>query len=176
MLLLHYSITHQKRNATQRKWSQSGADQRPHYACSFLWATAWRCLVGGLVDTNGSVSWNTSRRTHSIGLRINETSLNISKSMWIDDSKNVGNDAPCECEERLLDTLVNFRWRFHEANGKFIRELTALLLSNHSLIRPIRFVTNKDLINTFWGMLLNVWVPGPDVWWTLGVRFGRNQG
>ena len=68
---------------------QIGVDTR-QLGISFLWATAWHCLVGRLVNTNGTVSWKTSRRTRGIGLRINETSLNIPKSVWINNSKKSG--------------------------------------------------------------------------------------
>ena len=56
---------------------------------SFLWATAWRCLIGGLVNTDGTVSRNASRWTRSVGLRINKTSLDIPKSVWIGNWKEM---------------------------------------------------------------------------------------
>ena len=184
-----FRVTRQK----HRRCNESGhrAEQTGHFiiinACqigvdtklgvSFLWATAWGCLVGGLINTNGTVSRNTNHRTRSICLRINETSLDIPKFVWLGNLKSIGNDAPSKREECLLDTLVNLRRCFHETDVKFIREFTALLFADCSLLHPIRFVTNKNLINTFWGMLLNVRVPGPNVWQFLSVRLlGKSRG
>jgi len=61
----------------------------------------------------------------------------------------MGTTQPSEREKSILDTLVILCRRLHEANAKFIRQLMTLLFGDRSLIRPIRFVADQNLIDTF---------------------------
>ena len=72
-------------------------------------------------------------------------------------------DAPCECEERLLDSLVHLGGCLHEPNAQLFGKLSTLLLRHCSLVSPVGLVANEDLVYAFRRMLLDVGVPGTDV-------------
>ncbi len=71
---------------------------------------------------------------------------------------------PREREESILDTIIVLCRRLHEANTKFIREFATLLFCNCTFIRPVRLIADQDLIDTFRSMLLDVCVPGSNIW------------
>jgi hypothetical protein len=73
-------------------------------------------------------------------------------------------NAPSECKERLLDTLVHLSRGLHEPDAKLVGKLAALLLRHSALVRPVRLVADEDLVHAFRGVLLDVRVPCSDVW------------
>jgi len=75
----------------------------------------------------------------------------------------MGEDLPRESEESFFDTFVDLRRSLDELDSEFLGQLTALLLCDSSLIRPIRFVANKNLVNALRSMLFDVCVPSADV-------------
>jgi hypothetical protein len=57
---------------------------------------------------------------------------------------------PCQCEKRLLDTLVHLCRSLHEqVDAQLIGELARLLLCNRPLVRPVRLVADEDLVDIF---------------------------
>ena len=70
---------------------------------------------------------------------------------------------PCQREERLFDALVHFRGGLHEFDAELVGKLAALLLGHGALVRPVGLVSNEDLVDALRCMLLDIRVPGPDV-------------
>lgn len=72
-------------------------------------------------------------------------------------------DIRCEAIESLLDVDVVLCGDFKEGDAKLISQLLSLLGGDGSLLLPIAFVSNEDLVYSFTGMLLDVGKPGTDV-------------
>ena len=73
-------------------------------------------------------------------------------------------DSPGESEEGLFDAVVDFGRSLHESDAKLIGKLSTLVHGDRPFVRPIRFVTNENLIDAFGRMLFDVGVPRADVW------------
>ena len=89
--------------------------------------------------------------------------------------QNADETVPCKREERLLDTLVDLRRGLHEFDAQFVRELPALLLRDSTLLGPVGFVADEDLVDTLRCVLLDVGVPCADVWRGEGREGGGNR-
>ena len=73
-------------------------------------------------------------------------------------------DERCQCEKRLLDTLVHLCRSFHEqADAQLIGELARLLLCNSPLVRPVRLVADENLVDIFQDILVDIRMPCPDI-------------
>jgi hypothetical protein len=73
-------------------------------------------------------------------------------------------DEPCQCEKRLLDTLVHLCRSLHEqVDAQLISELARLLLCNRPLVRPVRLVADEDLVDIFRDILVDIRVPCSDI-------------
>ena len=73
-------------------------------------------------------------------------------------------NVPSESEKGLLDAIVDLRTCLKEANTKFVGQLTTLLFGDGLLFDPVRLVPDEDLVHSLRGVLLDVGVPGADVW------------
>jgi hypothetical protein len=71
---------------------------------------------------------------------------------------------PCESEERLLYTLVDFGARLHEPNTKLVRECSALLGRDLALVLPVRLVPNENLVYTVGRVLFNIRMPRSNIY------------
>ena len=74
-------------------------------------------------------------------------------------------DLPSKCEESLFYTFIDFRWGLHELDTEFISQFSSLFFGNSTLLGPVWFVSDENLIDTFRGMLLNVGMPCADILW-----------
>jgi len=74
-----------------------------------------------------------------------------------------GLSIPCESEERLLYTLIDFGARLHEPNTKLVRECFSLLGRNLALVLPVRLVPNENLVHTLGRVLFNIRMPRSNV-------------
>jgi hypothetical protein len=72
-------------------------------------------------------------------------------------------DVAREAEESLFDVDVWFRADFHEGNAELVRKRLTLFSGHCSLLFPITFVANKDLVDAFSRVLLDVREPGANV-------------
>lgn len=72
-------------------------------------------------------------------------------------------DMPGECEERILDAIIDLCRGLHELNTKLIGEFAPLLLCDGALVCPVRLVADKNLVDSFGSVLFNVGMPCTDV-------------
>ena len=114
-------------------------------------------------------------RIGSISLRIDEARLDVTirgqKTQHQYTKKNPSGkiDTPREGEESIFDAFVYLRRSLNKFDSKLLRKLAALFLCYSPLIRPVRFVANKNLIHTLRSVLLNVSVPRADVYVKVGL-------
>ena len=78
-------------------------------------------------------------------------------------------DTPREGEESLFDAFIYLCRSFDEFDSKLLRKLAALFLCYGPLIRPVRFVSNENLVHTLRSVLFNVSVPRADVYVRVGL-------
>ena len=74
------------------------------------------------------------------------------------------NNSPSQREECLFDTLVRLCTCLQESKSKLIGELSALFHRNGTFLVPVALVSNEDFVDSVRGVLLNVRVPGSNVW------------
>lgn len=71
---------------------------------------------------------------------------------------------PCQCEKRLLDTLVHLCRSLHEqVDSQLIGELARLFLCNRPLVRPLRLRSDEDLAEILRDILVDIRMPCPDI-------------
>lgn len=74
-----------------------------------------------------------------------------------------GPSIPCESEECLLYTLIDFGARLHEPNTKLVREFFALFVCDLALVLPVRLVPNENLVHTLGRVLFNIRMPRSNI-------------
>ncbi len=65
-------------------------------------------------------------------------------------------NVPRQSEECFFYALIYFCRRLHEFDAELVSKLPSLLFCDDFLVRPIRFVANEDLVNSFRSVLLDV--------------------
>ena len=73
-------------------------------------------------------------------------------------------DAPRKSEECLFDAFVDLCGRLDEFDPELFCELATLILRNSPLVRPVRFVAYKNLVHALRSMLLDIRVPGTNIY------------
>lgn len=63
----------------------------------------------------------------------------------------------------MVDIDVALGRHFKEGDTEFIGKLLSLLSRNDTLLLPVTFVSDKDLVDTFRGVLLDVGEPGANI-------------
>jgi len=74
-----------------------------------------------------------------------------------------GRSIPCESEERLLYTLVDFGARLHEPNTKLARECFTLFMRDLAPVLPVRLVPNENLVHPLGRVLFDVCMPRSNI-------------
>ena len=72
-------------------------------------------------------------------------------------------DVACKAEEGLLDVDVRFGADFHEWDAKLVGKCLALFGRDRALLFPVALVADKDFVDAFGCVLLNVGEPCADV-------------
>ena len=73
-------------------------------------------------------------------------------------------DVRRQAVERLFDVDVALRRHLHERDPQLVCQLLAPLYRNDSLLFPVAFVANQDLVDAFRGVLFDVGEPSSDIW------------
>lgn len=89
--------------------------------------------------------------------------MSLDVSGWCRTSGNSSN-TPSKREEGILNTLVCLGTSLEEAQPKLVGKRAPLLKGDGALLVPIALVANKDLVDTGRRVLLDLGVPGADVW------------
>lgn len=81
-------------------------------------------------------------------------------------------DIACEAVEGLLDVDVALCADFEEGDAQLVSQGLSLFCADGALLFPVAFVSDKDLVDAFAGVLLDIGEPGSDVWvWVSGGFF-----
>lgn len=146
-----------------------------------LTASAGR-RVALLVDIDTATVRIELNRGGFLGLRINQTSLDISTiqndtlAVYLPmsrENKNGIRSVPGQCEKCLLHTFVCLCTSLQEPQSKLVGKRTPLLNCDRSLLLPVALVTDKDLVDAGRRMLFNVGKPSSDVyqiWFSVQVQ------
>ncbi len=78
-------------------------------------------------------------------------------------------DTPCKGKESIFNSFVYLRRGFDKFDPEFFRKLTALIFCYSPLVRPVRLVANENLVHTLRSMLLDVSVPGANIYARVGL-------
>lgn len=77
--------------------------------------------------------------------------------------------SPSQGEEGVFHTLVRLGTRLEEAQSKLVGKRLALLESDGALLVPIALVANEDLVDPGRRVLVDLGVPGANVWFWLAL-------
>jgi hypothetical protein len=100
------------------------------------------------ISAGNIIQRNAMLRLWICGLRINYSLLDVRRQR-------------IKC---LVNIDIGLGRDLHEGYSKLIRQSLSLLLGHNTLLFPITFVTDEDLVDAFCSVLLHVCEPSPDIY------------